>query len=340
MRSVLSRSIGVAAAIAFAMSTGAASAHAATTDVTAPAGATTTPGIAATVGHSLELSAQDFTRPGGTHPGAYFVFGKLNWFPSVGGSGAWAEYVPGANSQLFVSWAGSPTAPFANGLFDDDPAPAFGDFAFSSGANNSTPGLINKRLNVAAKFVSQTGSTIDCTLVACGVISFGAHGQANAGSESFKRVYFNGTPTSTLDPNNPGTVSTPTLTVPGSVDNDDGTFNVTGEFDNYNANWSQGFYLSFGTLDADWKPSEGYPAAARDAVHTFWVHPGGSAGPTTAKLESDGTFTVDFPITNAETAGSAWTSSSQGYAVWAVPAHGTFPGLEAWEAAEGLAVTN
>lgn len=114
--------------------------------------------------------------------GAYILFGVVSpkdesdpgsWAPSKRGvSGTNYDYAPGAGTnQTMVNYPGNETqegVPF----MDDN-----GDWA----GQMVIPG---------AQFESQAGNQIDCLVQQCGVITIGAHGQAQGGVEVFTPVTF------------------------------------------------------------------------------------------------------------------------------------------------------
>lgn len=123
-------------------------------------------------------------------PGGVYVFfgavvdpGTNSWAPSQGGkSGQTFSYASTSGSQLLVGFAGGSSADASNSLID-----ANGNWT----AQMKIPG---------SSFVStsgdphsgnaQTGATIDCMQVQCGIITIGAHGMVNANNESFTPISF------------------------------------------------------------------------------------------------------------------------------------------------------
>ena len=119
---------------------------------------------------------------GATFGGAYILFGVVNpqnaedsgsWAPSKRGvSGKHYDYAGGAGTnQIMVNYPGNVTEP-GSPYMDEN-----GDWA----AEFTIPG---------PQFTSQAGNAVDCFVQECGVITIGAHGQAQAGVEVFTPVTF------------------------------------------------------------------------------------------------------------------------------------------------------
>lgn len=123
----------------------------------------------------LGVAGSNFTK-GTNKSGLYVLFGYVETFPSEGGThGDGYAYIDGEENQRFIAWPGAGTAGAANALFEAD-----GSF--------TVDGLVT-----AARFTA--GSVqVDCLdgSVRCGVLTIGAHGQRDAGLETFTPVYFAG----------------------------------------------------------------------------------------------------------------------------------------------------
>jgi len=123
----------------------------------------------------LGVSGSNFVK-GTNKSGLYVLFGYVETFPSEGGThGDGYAYIDGEENQRFIAWPGAGTAGAANALFEAD-----GSF--------TVDGLVT-----AARFTA--GSVqVDCLdgSVRCGVLTIGAHGQRDAGLETFTPVYFAG----------------------------------------------------------------------------------------------------------------------------------------------------
>ncbi len=114
--------------------------------------------------------------------GAYLLFGVISpkdtadtgsWAPSKRGvSGTNYDYAAGAGTyQSLINYPGNTTEP------DLDYMDADGDWTTTL----QIPG---------ARFTSQAGNEIDCSVQQCGVITIGAHGQLSSGVEVFTPVTF------------------------------------------------------------------------------------------------------------------------------------------------------
>jgi LPXTG-motif cell wall-anchored protein len=123
----------------------------------------------------LSVAGSNFTK-GTNKSGLYVLFGYVESFPSEGGThGSGYAYIDGEENQRFIAWPGAGTAGAANALFEAD-----GSF--------TVEGLVT-----AARF-SAGSEQVDCLdgSVRCGVLTIGAHGQRDAGLETFTPVYFAG----------------------------------------------------------------------------------------------------------------------------------------------------
>lgn len=138
---------------------------------------------------TVTLSGSGFQYLPNAPGGVYVFFGAVvdpstnSWAPSQGGkSGQTFSYASTGGSQLLVGFAGGSSAEASNSLID-----ASGSWT----AQMTIPG---------SSFVStsgdphsgsaQTGATIDCMRVQCGIITIGAHGMVNANNESFTPISF------------------------------------------------------------------------------------------------------------------------------------------------------
>ncbi|GAA1614140.1 Ig-like domain repeat protein [Leucobacter chromiireducens] len=119
---------------------------------------------------------------GATFGGAYILFGVVNpqtaedsgsWAPSKRGvSGKHYDYAGGAGTnQIMVNYPGN----------DTEPGSPYMDEQGNWAAEFTIPG---------PQFTSQAGNAIDCFVQECGIITIGAHGQAQAGVEVFTPVTF------------------------------------------------------------------------------------------------------------------------------------------------------
>lgn len=133
---------------------------------------------------NLRLSGNGFQSIKKGHGGIYAMFGVVrgNWRPSSGGvSGKNYFTVPdseqanNAGYLKFVSFPGGDTAGSANG-----------GVVNANGSWSTTlkvPGAVFKTYDRNGKV-----TTIDCRKSTCGVLTIGAHGQANANNETFTPV--------------------------------------------------------------------------------------------------------------------------------------------------------
>lgn len=182
---------------------------AAAVSVTGPDGAAEVP----TTGGTLTITGRGFTAIKSGFGGVYVAFGWVadpsggSWRPSRGGiTGEDYRYVPdtegreNAGRLRYVAFPGSSTAGEANG------------------GTLSEDGTFRVELTVPGPRFTATdraGATVDvdCTEVQCGVLTFGAHGVANADNETFTPVDF----TSTVAPTAPASPSSSPTTA-GSPD--------------------------------------------------------------------------------------------------------------------------
>ncbi|MBF4606231.1 hypothetical protein [Curtobacterium sp. VKM Ac-1393] len=133
---------------------------------------------------TLRLSGSGFQGIKNGYGGIYVAFGTVNgtWQPSKGGAtGVDYSYVPDDESNPtgyldFVAFEGSSTASAANGGTVDS---ATGTWSATLKVPGSTFQALDR--NGAA-------TTVDCSVVQCGIITIGAHGVANANNESFTPV--------------------------------------------------------------------------------------------------------------------------------------------------------
>ncbi|MEJ8284751.1 hypothetical protein [Curtobacterium citreum] len=133
---------------------------------------------------TLRLNGSGFQGIKNGYGGIYVAFGTVTgtWQPSKGGvTGADYSYVPDDESNPtgyldFVAFEGSSTASAANGGTVDS---ATGTWS----ATLKVPGSTFQALDR-----NGTVTTVDCTVVQCGIITIGAHGVANANNESFTPV--------------------------------------------------------------------------------------------------------------------------------------------------------
>lgn len=139
---------------------------------------------------TLTVSGAGFQSIPGGFGGVYVVFGWVDdpaggsWRPSQGGrTGTDYDYIPDtetADNQghiRFVAFPGSDTESSANG------GTVAADGSWST--QLTVPGP-----TFTAEGRDGAGTAIDCTVVRCGVITFGAHGVVNPSNESFTPVDF------------------------------------------------------------------------------------------------------------------------------------------------------
>jgi len=147
---------------------------------------------------TLAVSGSGFQAIEGGFGGIYVVFGwnaGPGWEPSAGGaSGTSYRYVADdpnapAGYQLFVPFAGSSTEGGANA------------------ASLNADGTWSAQLTIAGPVFTpvdavDTGETIDCLVVQCGIMTFGAHGVVNPANETFTPITFEdfSAPTPTPEP--------------------------------------------------------------------------------------------------------------------------------------------
>lgn len=148
---------------------------------------------------------------GSTFGGAYILFGWVDqdadggWQPSAGGrTSVDYAYADGAGTfQSFVNYPGNSTEPGypyiqADGSWEYDDFPIKG-----------------------STFSDVNGVLIDCYEQQCGVMTIGAHGQANAGVEVFTPVYFSDSEPENTAPtpvgNGGGVVANPNVAAGGGL---------------------------------------------------------------------------------------------------------------------------
>lgn len=130
-------------------------------------------------GQKVTLTGEGYptSNSGSNFGGAYIMFGWIDpelggsWGPSgdgVGGHGY--VYIEGEENQSMVSYPGNTTVPGFPTMDDD------GDW--------------ETEFTIASSRFTAFGQDVDCYTMQCGVITIGAHGQANAGVEVFTPVYF------------------------------------------------------------------------------------------------------------------------------------------------------
>ncbi|MDR5698732.1 hypothetical protein [Agromyces aerolatus] len=146
----------------------------------------------------LVVSGSGFQSIEGGFGGVYVLFGWNSgpgWEPSAGGStGATYRYVADdpnapAGYQLFVPFPGSATESEGNG------------------GSLNPDGTWSAELTIAGPVFTpvdavDTGETIDCTQVQCGIMTIGAHGVVSPANESFTPIAFEDftAPTPTPEP--------------------------------------------------------------------------------------------------------------------------------------------
>lgn len=146
--------------------------------------------VAADAPTTVQVAGTGFQSVAGGFGGIYVLFGWVDeaagdgWRPSAGGeSGVQYRYAVDTQSQenagyqRFVAFPGSTTSAEANGgeVAED------GTWA----TDLTIPGATLTALGADGGMVE-----VDCRQVTCGVITFGAHGVANANNESFTPVTF------------------------------------------------------------------------------------------------------------------------------------------------------
>lgn len=146
--------------------------------------------VAADAPTTVQVAGTGFQSVAGGFGGIYVLFGWVDeaagdgWRPSAGGeSGVQYRYAVDVQSQenagyqRFVAFPGSTTSAEANGgeVAED------GTWA----TDLTVPGATLTALGPDGGTVE-----VDCRQVTCGVITFGAHGVANANNESFTPVTF------------------------------------------------------------------------------------------------------------------------------------------------------
>lgn len=168
---------------------------AASVTVSGPDGAAAVP----TAGGTVTVTGRGFTSVKAGFGGIYVAFGWVDdaaggsWRPSRGGiTGQDYRYIPDSESRdnagrlRYVAFPGSSTAAEANG------------------GSLTEDGRFRVQLSIPGPRFSATdrnGRTVevDCTTVQCGVLTFGAHGVANADNETFTPVRFTAGATRTSD---------------------------------------------------------------------------------------------------------------------------------------------
>lgn len=146
----------------------------------------------------LTVSGSGFQSIAGGFGGIYVLFGwnaGPGWEPSAGGStGVSYRYV-----------ADDPNAPAGYQLFV--PFPGSATEAEGNGGTVNADGTWSAELTIAGPVFTpvdavDTGETIDCTQVQCGIMTIGAHGVVNPSNESFTPIAFEdfSAPTPTPEP--------------------------------------------------------------------------------------------------------------------------------------------
>lgn len=146
----------------------------------------------------LTVSGSGFQSIAGGFGGIYVLFGwnaGPGWEPSAGGStGVSYRYV-----------ADDPNAPAGYQLFV--PFPGSATEAEGNGGSLNADGTWSAELTIAGPVFTpvdavDTGETIDCTQVQCGIMTIGAHGVVNPSNESFTPIAFEdfSAPTPTPEP--------------------------------------------------------------------------------------------------------------------------------------------
>lgn len=174
----------------------------------------------------LTVSGSGFQSIAGGFGGIYVLFGwnaGPGWEPSAGGStGVSYRYV-----------ADDPNAPAGYQLFV--PFPGSSTEAEGNGGSLNADGTWSAELTIAGPVFTpvdavDTGETIDCTQVQCGIMTIGAHGVVNPSNESFTPITFEdfSAPTPTPEPvdeeepaEEPS--ATPVAAAPSSADGDGAT---------------------------------------------------------------------------------------------------------------------
>ncbi|WP_308797466.1 hypothetical protein [Agromyces silvae] len=147
---------------------------------------------------TLVVSGSGFQSIQGGFGGVYVLFGwnaGPGWEPSAGGStGVTYRYV-----------ADDPNAPAGYQLFV--PFPGSSTEAEGNGGSVNPDGTWSAELTIAGPVFTpvdavDTGETIDCTQVQCGIMTIGAHGVVNPSNESFTPIAFEdfSAPTPTPEP--------------------------------------------------------------------------------------------------------------------------------------------
>ncbi|WP_300682294.1 hypothetical protein [Nocardioides sp.] len=163
---------------------------------------------------TVRVKGRGFQSIKGGFGGLYVAFGtvKGTWKPSKGGkTGHDYFYVPDSEAKdnqgflKFVSYPGADTSSAANG-----------GVVSADGTWSTT--LLIPGVTFQALDRNGTTTTIDCRKVTCGVLTFGAHGVANAANESFTPIRFasltaaSSTPSATASSSSSAGTSSPALT--------------------------------------------------------------------------------------------------------------------------------
>lgn len=138
---------------------------------------------------TVTLSGSGFQYLPNAPGGVYVFFGTVSdpatnaWAPSQGGrSGVTFGYAATSGSQLLAAFEGGASADEANAVID-----ANGNWTAQMTIPGSTFASTSGDPHAGA---SQSGSSVDCLRVMCGIITIGAHGAVNANNESFTPLGF------------------------------------------------------------------------------------------------------------------------------------------------------
>lgn len=138
---------------------------------------------------TVTLSGSGFQYQPNAPGGVYIFFGTVNdpmtnsWAPSQGGSsGGSYAYSATSGTQLLAAFEGGSSAGSAAGTID-----ANGNW----NAQMTIPGsTFTATFGDPHSGQDQSGQTINCLEVQCGIITIGAHGLINANNESFTPISF------------------------------------------------------------------------------------------------------------------------------------------------------
>ncbi len=138
---------------------------------------------------TVTISGSGFQYLPNAQGGIYIFFGAVSdpstnaWAPSQGGkSGSTFGYANTPGSTLLAAFQGGSSASEANAVIDPN-----GNWSAQMTIPGSTFASSSGNPHAGA---AQSGATIDCLQVQCGIITIGAHGMVNANNESFTPVGF------------------------------------------------------------------------------------------------------------------------------------------------------